>query len=94
MIEAMACGTPVIAWNNGSVPEVIDHGVTGFVVETVEEASMAVDKAISLDRRRIRSAFDERFTVGRMARDYVHLYRNLVRPVAVSAVTAALHAAE
>ena len=96
MIEAMACGTPVIAWNNGSVPEVIDPGVTGFVVETIEEASVAVDKAISLDRRRIRSAFDQRFTAGRMARDYVRLYRNLARPVAVPApaVTAALQAAE
>ena len=96
MIEAMACGTPVIAWNNGSVPEVIDPGVTGFVVETIEEASVAVDKAISLDRRRIRSAFDQRFTADRMARDYVRLYRNLARPVAVpaAAVTATLQAAE
>src|SRR3984893_11382235 len=68
MIEAMACGTPVIAWHHGSVPEVIDHGVTGFVCETIEEASVAVDKAISLDRRRIRSVFNQRFTAGRMAR--------------------------
>ena len=70
--------------------------MTGFVVETIEEASVAVDKAISLDRRRIRSAFDQRFTAGRMARDYVRLYRNLARPVAVpaAAVTAALQAAE
>jgi glycosyltransferase involved in cell wall biosynthesis len=96
MIEAMACGTPVIAWNNGSVPEVIDPGVTGFVVETIEEASIAVDKATSLDRQRIRSAFDQRFTASRMARDYVALYCNLTRPVAVPAPAAmgTLRAAE
>jgi glycosyltransferase involved in cell wall biosynthesis len=79
MIEAMACGTPVIAWNNGSVPEVIDPGVTGFVVETIEEAAAAVDKALSLDRRRVRSVFDERFTACRMARDYVRVYLRLAR---------------
>ena len=77
---------------NGSVPEVLDPGVTGFVVESIEEASVAVDKAITLNRWRIRSAFDERFTAGRMARDYVRLYRDLARTVA--APTAALQAAE
>ena len=96
MIEAMACGTPVIAWNNGSVPEVIDPGVTGFVVETIEEASIAVDKATSLDRQRIRSVFDQRFTASRMARDYVALYCDLTRPVTVPAPAAmeTLRAAE
>ena len=96
MIEAMACGTPVIAWNNGSVPEVIDPGVTGFVVETIEEASIAVDKATSLDRQRIRSVFDQRFTASRMARDYVALYCDLTRPVTVPApaVMGTLRAAE
>jgi glycosyltransferase involved in cell wall biosynthesis len=77
MIEAMACGTPVIAWNNGSVPEVIDPGVTGFVVDSIAEAAVAVDAALRLDRRRIRATFERRFTAGRMATDYVRLYRRL-----------------
>jgi len=78
MIEAMACGTPVIAWNCGSVPEVVDPGVTGFVVETVEEAVSAVGLIGNLDRRRIREVFDQRFTAARMARDYVAVYRRLL----------------
>jgi glycosyltransferase involved in cell wall biosynthesis len=78
MIEAMACGTPVIAWNCGSVPEVIDSGVTGFVVDSIEEAVSAVGLIGNLDRRRIREVFDQRFTAGRMARDYVTIYRRLL----------------
>jgi glycosyltransferase involved in cell wall biosynthesis len=75
MIEAMANGTPVIAFRRGSVPEVIDHGVTGFVVDTIEEAVAAVPSARALDRAAVRQRFEERFSAGRMARDYVALYR-------------------
>ena len=78
MIEAMACGTPVIAWNCGSVPEVVDPGVTGFVVDSVEAAVSAVGLIDNLDRRRIRTVFEERFTAARMARDYVAIYQGLL----------------
>ena len=78
MIEAMACGTPTIAWPNGSVPEVLEEGVTGFMVASVEEAADAVTRAATIDRRRVRERFDARFTADRMARDYVALYETLV----------------
>ena len=78
MIEAMACGTPVIAWNRGSVPEVVDTGVTGFAVDSIEEAVSAVGLVDNLDRRRIRAVFDQRFTAARMASDYVAIYRRLL----------------
>lgn len=77
MIEAMACGTPSVAWRCGSVPEVIDEGVTGYVVESVEEAMVAVLRAQSLDRRRIRRQFERRFSAARMAADYVVVYQQL-----------------
>lgn len=78
MIEAMACGTPVIAWKRGSVPEIVEHGVTGFVVETEREAVEAVERSAGLDRARIRRRFEARFTAARMARDYVRLYREVI----------------
>jgi glycosyltransferase involved in cell wall biosynthesis len=74
MIEAMACGTPVIAWPRGSVPEVVEDGVTGFIVESEAEAVAAIGRIHRLDRRRIRERFDQRFTVRRMAEDYVNGY--------------------
>ena len=74
MIEAMACGTPVIAYGRGAAPEVIDDGVTGFIVSTVDEAAAAIGKLDRLDRRRIRAVFEKRFTAERMARDYLALY--------------------
>ena len=77
MIEAMACATPVIAFRCGSVPEVIDHGQSGFIVESEDEAVQAVAHLDQLDRRRVRAAFDARFTAERMARDYVQLYHAL-----------------
>jgi glycosyltransferase involved in cell wall biosynthesis len=83
MIEAMACGTPVLAFKNGSVPEVIDEGVTGYVVHTVEEAIEALPKVLDLDRRKVRATFEERFTAARMARDYVKLYRKLLNKPAL-----------
>ena len=77
MIEAMACGTPVIAFNRGSVPEIIDDGVTGFVVEDINGAIGAVDRLGHLSRERIRRRFEERFTARRMAQDYLAVYRSL-----------------
>ena len=79
MIEAMACGTPVIAFRRGSVPEVVEHGVTGFVVESEEEAIAAVRNIGQLDRHRVRAAFEARFASQRMAQEYVRLYRALAK---------------
>jgi glycosyltransferase involved in cell wall biosynthesis len=78
MIEAMACGTPVIAFRRGSVPEVMDDGVTGYVVDTVDEAVQAADRIASLSRAQVRRTFEERFTVERMAREYVDTYSRRV----------------
>jgi glycosyltransferase involved in cell wall biosynthesis len=77
MIEAMACGTPVIAWNCASVPEVIDHGVTGFIVDNEAQAAAAVERLTKLDRATVRTTFEQRFTVERMAADYLSVYRGL-----------------
>ena len=77
MIEAMACGTPVIAYRSGAVPEVIEEGHTGFIVEGLEDAVEAVRRVPELSRKRCREIFDQRFTAARMARDYVHLYEQL-----------------
>jgi glycosyltransferase involved in cell wall biosynthesis len=77
MVEAMACGTPVIACRRGSVPEIITPGVTGFIVRRVEEAVRAVRKVQDLSRKRCRQAFEERFTVSRMCRDYLEIYGRL-----------------
>jgi len=77
MIEAMACGTPVIAFNRGSVPEIIEHGVTGFIVENEEQAIAAVSKLERLSRSTIRQRFERRFTARRMAEEYVSLYHRL-----------------
>jgi glycosyltransferase involved in cell wall biosynthesis len=79
MIESMACGTPVVAWRCGSVPEVIDDGLTGFVVDNLDDAVKAVRAADGLDRRRCRETFDRRFSVARMAHDYVAVYRRLIK---------------
>jgi glycosyltransferase involved in cell wall biosynthesis len=77
MIEAMACGTPVIVYNRGSAPEIIEEGLTGFVVEDDEGAIGAVDRLGQLSRERIRQRFEERFTARRMAQDYLSVYRSL-----------------
>ena len=79
MIEAMACGTPVLAFRHGSVPEVIDDGLTGYVVESVDEALLKMDSLLDLDRGRIRRRFEERFAASRMARDYVRIYQSQMR---------------
>jgi glycosyltransferase involved in cell wall biosynthesis len=82
MIEAMACGTPVIAFNRGSVPEVIDEGVTGFIVEDEMSAIGAVHRLSQLSRQKIRKRFEQRFTARRMAHDYLDVYRQLIKGVA------------
>ena len=86
MIEAMANGTPVIAFGRGSVPELIDEEVAGFVVDSLDEAVAAVPRAAALDRSGIRGRFEERFSVQRMARDYVELYDEVRRRRSVNAV--------
>jgi glycosyltransferase involved in cell wall biosynthesis len=78
MIEAMACGTPVIAWNRGSVPEIIEEGVSGFIVNSEEEALAALARVPSLNRRRVRDAFERRFTSSVMAQAYVEQYARLI----------------
>jgi glycosyltransferase involved in cell wall biosynthesis len=78
MIEAMACGTPVIAFNRGSVPEIIEDGLTGFIVEDEAGAIGAVDRLSLLSRRAIRERFEQRFTARRMALDYLAVYRELM----------------
>lgn len=78
MIEAMACGTPVIAYRRGSVPEVIEEGVTGFIVHALEDAAQAAERIPTLSRQRCRQLFEERFSATRMARDYLAIYRKLV----------------
>jgi glycosyltransferase involved in cell wall biosynthesis len=78
MIEAMACGTPVVAYRRGSVPEVIDEGVTGLIVHTVDQAVKAIPRISRLSRKRCRRIFEERFTASRMAADYVSIYERLI----------------
>ena len=78
MIESMACGTPLIAMRRGSVPEVMDDGVTGFVVDNVEEAIAACGRIGELDRGKIREVFDRRWTSQRMAGDYLKIYQTLI----------------
>jgi glycosyltransferase involved in cell wall biosynthesis len=78
MIEAMACGTPVIAWRRGSVPEIVEDGVTGFIVDSEAEAVSAIRKLVSLDRARVRAGFERRFTARRMAQDYLTCFQSAV----------------
>lgn len=78
VIEAMACGTPALAWNCGAMPEIIDQGVTGFVVDTLDDAVARVPDLLRLDRRNVRAVFEKRFSAQRMARDYVAAYALLL----------------
>jgi glycosyltransferase involved in cell wall biosynthesis len=78
MIEALACGTPVVAFARGSVPEVIEDGLSGFVVETVEEAVAAVPRALAIPRERCRAYFEDRFTASRMAVSYLRIYERMI----------------
>jgi glycosyltransferase involved in cell wall biosynthesis len=78
MIEAMACGTPVLAFRCGSVPEIIEDGLTGAIVDTMEQAIVALPNVIALDRKKFRQRFEQRFSATRMAKDYVDVYRSLL----------------
>jgi glycosyltransferase involved in cell wall biosynthesis len=78
MIEAMACGTPVIAFRCGSVPEVVDEGITGYICDNLDDAVRAVELVASMDRTQVRRQFERRFTAGRMARDYTAIYERLI----------------
>lgn len=79
MLEAMACGTPIIAFRHGAVPEVVEDGVNGFIVETVEEAVAAIAKIPGLSRRRCRQVFEERFTVARMCSNHLNVFEALLK---------------
>ncbi len=77
MIESMACGTPVIAFNRGSVPEIVEDGVSGYIVEDERRAMSAVDRLSKLSRTTVRQRFETRFSARRMAQDYLTIYRSL-----------------
>jgi glycosyltransferase involved in cell wall biosynthesis len=83
MIEAMACGTPVLAFRCGSVPEIIDPGVTGQIVDSMDEAIRVMPQVLALDRRAVRQKFEHRFSASRMAKDYVQVYRSLIKQQAL-----------
>jgi glycosyltransferase involved in cell wall biosynthesis len=87
MIEAMACGAPVLALRRGSVKEVIDHGVTGHIVDSIDEATVTLPRVMELDRRAVRRRFEKRFTATRMANDYVRVYRSLLARADVKLVS-------
>jgi len=78
MIEAMACGTPVLAFRCGSVPEIVENGITGATVDSIEEAIAALPGVIALDREAVRQRFEQRFSAARMATDYVSIYRSMI----------------
>jgi glycosyltransferase involved in cell wall biosynthesis len=84
MIEAMACGTPVLAFRRGSVSEIIDQGVTGAIVDTMDEAVRMLPQVLALDRHAVRRRFEQRFSSARMATDYAALYRSLLKRTSIS----------
>src|ERR1700730_1735479 len=84
MIEAMACGTPILAFRHGSVSELVDPGVTGAIVDTVDEAVRMPPQALALDRHAVRQRFEQRFSSERMATDYVALYHSLLKQASIS----------
>jgi glycosyltransferase involved in cell wall biosynthesis len=93
MIEAMACGTPVVAMRRGSVPEVIEEGVAGYLADDLADAVRATARALTLDRRACRAAFERRFGVTRMAEDYLRVYSQLIRTQRIgSQLTRSSHA--
>jgi glycosyltransferase involved in cell wall biosynthesis len=85
MIEALACGTPVVAIRGGSVPEVVDEGITGFICDDLDQAIDATRRVRTLDRRVCRRTFEKRFTAARMAEDYIQLYRRVAADAALYA---------
>ena len=86
MIEAMACGTPVIAWNNGSVPEIIDEGKSGNIVNSMEEAIDAANKIAAIDRSIVRDCFEQRFSAQRMTKDYIDVYQKLINKNRIASI--------
>ena len=78
VVEAMACGTPVVAFRRGSMAEVIDEGVTGFAVDDLDAAVAAVPLAAALDRGRVRATAERRFSVGRMVDEYLAVYQRIL----------------
>jgi glycosyltransferase involved in cell wall biosynthesis len=89
MIEAMACGTPTLAMRRGSVPEIITHGQSGFIVDNVDEAVQAVERLPQIDRRQCRACFEHRFTARRMAEDYLRIYSQRSRGIDLAVAGAA-----
>lgn len=87
MIESMACGTPVIAYANGSVPEIIEEGVSGFIVESQQEALNAISKLYTINRRVIRETFERRFSVNRMTNDYLSVYEQQQETIRLKPLT-------
>jgi glycosyltransferase involved in cell wall biosynthesis len=85
MIEALACGTPVIAFDNGSVSEIIDNGKTGFIVNSTEEAVKAINNLNRISRYECRRVFEERFSSERMTQDYVSLYQSIINKEDIAA---------
>jgi glycosyltransferase involved in cell wall biosynthesis len=80
MIEAMSCGTPVLAWRNGSTPEVVEEGLTGYLVDSIDAAVARLPALVALDRAQVRRRFESRFSCFRMTQDYLDVYRSLARP--------------
>jgi glycosyltransferase involved in cell wall biosynthesis len=83
MIESMACGTPVIAWKEGSVPEIIDDGTSGVIVQSIEESVQAVRNVALIDRKKVREVFENRFSSRVMTNNYLELYEDLknIKPI-------------
>jgi len=77
VIEALSCGTPVLAWPGGSVPEILEPGVNGWIVDSIDDAVAALAHVAAIDRAACRASFDRRFTAERMARDYLSVYKRL-----------------
>jgi glycosyltransferase involved in cell wall biosynthesis len=86
MIEAMACGTPVIAWNHGSVAEIIDEGMSGYIVNSMKEAIAAAGKMTNLERSVVRNCFDQRFSAQRMTKDYIKIYQKLINKNKIASI--------
>ncbi|PYR17821.1 MAG: glycosyl transferase, partial [Acidobacteria bacterium] len=84
MIEALACGTPVVAFRRGSVEEVVEHGRTGFIVDTDEEAVAATRRVTTIDRRACRQSFEQHFTARRMVERHVSVYSQVINAKAAS----------
>jgi glycosyltransferase involved in cell wall biosynthesis len=90
MIEAMACGTPTIAFNCGSVKEVMQEGLTGFIVEDIDQAVAAVEEIATIERTACRNVFEKRYSAARMAEEYVEIYQSMATPTAVSSDSRAI----